>query len=278
VVNYHSNRAAAEELLGKLPGTGHSLAQCDVSRPDECLRMIEQVADRYGRLDVLVNNAAIYAEAPPLTATYEEWVENWQAHLACNVLGPACLSWCAARLMASTTSRSSDSHLVPTSPTSTNSPPPPSPAAAPDSGATGSTTNTPEHGASNSAPPAPQQVSCCQGGVIIGVSSRGAKRGEPSAVAYGASKAALNSMCQSLAQSLGGHNIAVAAVAPGFVSTDMAAPVLAGPRGDGIRAQSPFGRVGTPEEVAQVVAFLAEPESRWMSGAVIDCNGASYLH
>ena len=51
-----------------------------------------------------------------------------------------------------------------------------------------------------------------------------------------------------------------------------------GQRGDSIRAQSPFNRVAEPEEVARVVVFLAEEESRWLSGSVVDLNGASYLH
>ena len=85
-------------------------------------------------------------------------------------------------------------------------------------------------------------------------------------------------MTQSLAAALGKANVRVAAVAPGFVATDMAAAVLAGPAGEGIKAQSPFGRVATPAEVARVVLFLADPSSTWLSGSVVDCNGASYLH
>ena len=68
------------------------------------------------------------------------------------------------------------------------------------------------------------------GGAIVFVSSRGAYRGEPLAPAYGASKAAINSLTGSLAQALAPHGIRVAAVAPGFVSTAMAATVLSGPR------------------------------------------------
>jgi hypothetical protein len=68
-------------------------------------------------------------------------------------------------------------------------------------------------------------------------------------VAYGASKAALNSMTQSLAAALGPCNVAVSAVAPGFVETEMAAETLAGPRGAAIKAGSPFNRVATPNEV-----------------------------
>jgi NAD(P)-dependent dehydrogenase (short-subunit alcohol dehydrogenase family) len=115
------------------------------------------------------------------------------------------------------------------------------------------------------------------GGRIINVGSRGAYRGEPNAPAYGASKAAVHSMSQSLAVSLAPYGIGVAAVAPGFIRTDMAVPLLDGPAGDGIRAQSPFGRVAEPDEVASAVAWLALPGSLWASGAVIDLNGASYL-
>jgi len=114
-------------------------------------------------------------------------------------------------------------------------------------------------------------------GRIVNVSSRGAFRGEPLFPAYGASKAGLNSMGQSLAVALAPYGIGVATVAPGFVETDMAAPLLDGPDGDRIRAQSPFGRAATPDEVAAVVVFLASPEAIFTSGTIVDVNGASYL-
>jgi 3-oxoacyl-[acyl-carrier protein] reductase len=116
-----------------------------------------------------------------------------------------------------------------------------------------------------------------RGGRVINVSSRGAFRGEPDHPAYAASKAALNAFGQSLALALARHRVAVATVAPGFVDTEMAAEHLAGPGGDGIRAQSPFGRVATPEEVAAAVLFLASPSAEFASGAILDLNGASYL-
>jgi 3-oxoacyl-[acyl-carrier protein] reductase len=115
------------------------------------------------------------------------------------------------------------------------------------------------------------------GGRIVNVSSRGAFRGEPDHPAYGASKAGLNSLGQSMAQALGGHGIYVTTVAPGFVETDMAAPFLEGPDGGAIRAQSPLGRAATAEEVASVVVFLATPGAESTTGAVVDVNGASYL-
>ena len=94
---------------------------------------------------------------------------------------------------------------------------------------------------------------------------------------YGASKAALHALSQSLAQELAPHNIFVTAVAPGFVEGGMATGSLSGPRGDAIRAQSPLGRVAKPEEVAYTVLFLASQGAEWLTGAVVDLNGASYL-
>ncbi len=115
------------------------------------------------------------------------------------------------------------------------------------------------------------------GGRIVNISSRGAFRGEPTGPAYGASKAGLNALSQSLAKYLIPYNIFVGVVAPGFVQTDMARSKLAGPEGDEIRNQSPFGRVAWPEEVAYATLFLASEGSQFMTGAIIDVNGASYL-
>jgi NAD(P)-dependent dehydrogenase (short-subunit alcohol dehydrogenase family) len=115
------------------------------------------------------------------------------------------------------------------------------------------------------------------GGRIVNVSSRGAFRGEPEGPAYGASKAGLNAMSQSLAQRLAPHNVFVGVVAPGFVDTEMAARILDTPQGDAVRAQSPLGRVAKPEEVAYAVLFLASEGSEFSTGTIIDVNGASYL-
>ena len=115
------------------------------------------------------------------------------------------------------------------------------------------------------------------GGAVVNVSSRGAFRGEPDCPAYGASKAGLNAFGQSMALALAPQGISVTTVAPGFVETDMAREVLDGPDGDAVRAQSPFGRVARPEEVADAVLWLASPAARFASGTVVDVNGASYL-
>ena len=115
------------------------------------------------------------------------------------------------------------------------------------------------------------------GGRIVNVSSRGAFRGEPQMPWYGASKAGLNAMGQSLAVALAPHNIFVYTVAPGFVETPMAAGILDGPEGNEIRAQSPYGRVAQPEEVGETIAFLGLEAPEFLTGCIIDINGASYL-
>ncbi|WP_308166759.1 SDR family NAD(P)-dependent oxidoreductase [Nocardia albiluteola] len=111
-------------------------------------------------------------------------------------------------------------------------------------------------------------------GRIVNVGSRGAFRGEPDHPAYGATKAAVQALGQSLAVALAPFGIAVASVAPGFVATERVADRVT----DAVRAQSPFGRVAEPAEIAAAVRYLASPEAVWSSGAVLDVNGASYLH
>ncbi len=88
----------------------------------------------------------------------------------------------------------------------------------------------------------------------------------------------MHALGQSLAVSLAPHDITVTSIAPGFIATDMTAALLAGPAGDPIRAQSPYNRVATAEEVANAILWLASPAATWSTGAVLDFNGASYLH
>jgi NAD(P)-dependent dehydrogenase (short-subunit alcohol dehydrogenase family) len=132
-------------------------------------------------------------------------------------------------------------------------------------------------GAANAAFCAVPHLTAAGGGAIVNVSSRGAFRGEPDCPAYGASKAGMNALGQSLALALASQGISVGTVAPGFVQTEMARAVLDGPGGDAVRAQSPFGRVARPEEVAAAVLWLASPDAVFSSGTIIDVNGASYL-
>jgi NAD(P)-dependent dehydrogenase (short-subunit alcohol dehydrogenase family) len=124
---------------------------------------------------------------------------------------------------------------------------------------------------------AAQQMVAQGGGRIINITSRGAFRGEPDAPAYGASKAGLNALSQSLAKALAPHQVYVYAVAPGWVATDMAESTLSSPEGQQILRDSPMGRVAQPEEIAHTVLFLASKGAESLTGGIIDVNGATYL-
>lgn len=115
------------------------------------------------------------------------------------------------------------------------------------------------------------------GGAIVNVGSRGAFRGEAEHPAYAATKAGLQAFGQSMALVLAPHGISVTSVAPGMIATERQAEKLDGPSGDSIRGQSPFGRVGTAEEVADAVAYLTSSTAVWTSGSILDLNGASYF-
>ena len=221
-VHHRDSAALAEQLAAELPGAGHVVVQAEMGDPAGVRAMVDLAAAGLGGLDVLVNNAGVYAADPqpphPVFGTdYAGWQATWRHTFDVNLFGAANAAWAAAQHMR-------------------------------------------EHG-----------------GRIVNVSSRGAFRGEPTQPAYGASKAALNAMGQSLAVALAPYGIAVASVAPGYVATDMTNEHLKAERGAAIRAQSPFNRVAQPEEIAAAVHWLASPEAEWASGTIVDLNGASYL-
>jgi len=115
------------------------------------------------------------------------------------------------------------------------------------------------------------------GGKIVNISSRGAFRGEPHSLPYGAGKAGMNSFGQSMAWALADKNVQVFTLAPGWVETDMTSDILKTERGQAVRAQSPMNRVAAPDELAHAVLLLASEGSEYMTGCILDMNGASYL-
>jgi NAD(P)-dependent dehydrogenase (short-subunit alcohol dehydrogenase family) len=215
-VHYGTRREQAAQVAAALAGTGHLVVGADLADAEAVRAMVTEVAKAFGSIDVLVNNAGVFEPHPIDETSYEEWQRSWSHTLGVNLVGPANVTWCAARHMG------------------------------------------------------------C-GGRIVNVSSRGAFRGEAEQPAYGASKAGLIAFGQSLARALGARGIAVTALAPGFVETDMALEALQGEAGEARRAESPFGRVASAEEVAAAILYLASPQAEMVSGTVLDLNGASYL-
>jgi 3-oxoacyl-[acyl-carrier protein] reductase len=109
-------------------------------------------------------------------------------------------------------------------------------------------------------------------GRIVLVSSAAAIRGNPGQAAYGASKAAVVGMTRSMAREYGGRGITVNAVCPGFIETDMTAGVLDKGR-DQLEAEIPAGRIGSPEEAAAAIRFLASDDATYVNGAVLTVDG-----
>lgn len=114
-------------------------------------------------------------------------------------------------------------------------------------------------------------------GVIITISSTAGQRGESFHSPYAASKGAVISLTKSLAVELAPHNIRVNCVAPGWIDTDMARPALKGKEGTEVIKQIPLGRVGTPEELAGPVLFLASDLSAFITGEILNVNGGAVL-
>jgi len=116
------------------------------------------------------------------------------------------------------------------------------------------------------------------GGRIVNVASRAAYRGDsPAHWHYAASKAGMVAMTKSIARGYAGQGVLAFAVCPGFTMTGMADDYLASRGGDKLLADIPLGRVASPEEVANAVAYLALDAPPSMTGAVLDINGASYV-
>ncbi|MEU4225847.1 SDR family oxidoreductase [Nonomuraea sp. NPDC026600] len=116
------------------------------------------------------------------------------------------------------------------------------------------------------------------GGRIINMGSTASRFAVSTQIGYTISKAALESMAPSLANELGGRGITVNTVAPGAVRTDLTAGYTSIPEVvAGLEAITALGRLGEPEDVADVIGFLAGPQGRWVTGQTIDVSGGTYL-
>ena len=211
----HESRAAA---LGRELGDRVDYRRCDVADHDSLPALVEECVKRFGRINVLVNNAAIFAENAFTGRDYAQWRRGWQQTFDVNIFGAAHLAWLVMHQMRA------------------------------------------QGG----------------GGKIINVASRAGHRGELTFADYGASKAALLNLTKSIARSCAPEGIVALAVAPGFIETEMAASDLASRRRE-IEYEIPLGYVGSADDVAHVITFLASPLATYANGATIDVNGGSYV-
>lgn len=116
------------------------------------------------------------------------------------------------------------------------------------------------------------------GGRVINMGSTASRFAVATQIGYTVSKAALEAMAPSLANELGRRGITVNTVAPGAIRTDMTAGYTSIPEVvAGLEAMTALGRIGEPEDVADVIGFLAEPAGRWVTGQTVDVSGGTYL-
>ena len=216
IVNYRADNKSADEVVRLVEKAGaEALAiQADVANFEAVTAMIDRAVSRFGKIDIVVNNAGIWEYNPIDTMT----AASLERTIDINVLGSF------YPLMAA----------VP-------------------------------------------HMKKRKSGSIINISSTAGQRGESFYSPYAASKGAVISLTKSLAVELAAYNIRVNCVAPGWVETDMSRPSLEEDRAGKVISQIPLGRVGTPEELAGPVLFLASDLSTFVTGEVINVNGGAVL-
>ncbi len=211
LLTYQKSEEAAQAVREQILALGvdaHAV-RIDAADPKEPAEVVGHAIERFGRLDVLVNNAGIYETASLLEATDEQF----ERAFAVNVRAAFLAARAAARVLPS-------------------------------------------------------------GGRIINIGSiLGERVPLPRVGIYGATKFAINGFTRAWARDLGPKGITVNAIQPGPIDTDM--NPADGKFAEYQRAMTSLRRYGKPEEVAEAVAFLASPQSQYITGAILNVNGGS---
>ena len=219
--HYGSDEAGARAATAAIPAERVRLIAGDLAKPSEPARIWQDALAWRGRIDVLVNNAAMMAYEGGIEDTDEVWERIWAETLQVNVKAPADLLRGAVR------------HFR-------------------QSG----------------------------GGTIITISSWNAQRGStnPVTIAYAASKAAVMAATKTIARGYARENILAYIVAPGVVRTRLSENFAATQGGEQVvTASLAMGEWVPPDDIAELVAFLATGRCRHLTGATLDVNGASYV-
>jgi len=208
VINYMGDKPGAELTLARVVevGGGGEICQFDVRDGQAVERVVADVADRLGAIDILINNAGIIADGlfmmmPP---------KNWQSVI-----------------------------------------------------------DTSLNGFYNMTRPVIEQMVRKRKGAIVSISSASSLMPNRGQANYAAAKAGLNAASRAVASEVGRLGIRVNVVAPGLIETDM---IQKAPK-EQIKAMIPMARIGKPEEVAEVVAFLCSDAASYVTGQIISVNG-----
>jgi 2-dehydro-3-deoxy-L-rhamnonate dehydrogenase (NAD+) len=203
------DKSAVQAAAGAV-GAAAMAVVADVTRTDDVERAVGAVHARWGRLDIVVNNAGITGGSK---LTWELTYEDWNRVLACDLTSVFLVSRAAVRLMLPRKS-----------------------------------------------------------GRIVNIASIAGKEGNPTLVPYSTAKAGVIGFTKALAKEVATHGILVNAVAPAVIGTDMVNQ-MSKETVDYLVAKIPMGRVGRPEEVAALVAWLVSDECSFSTGAVYDLSG-----
>ncbi|MAI62054.1 MAG: 3-oxoacyl-ACP reductase [Micavibrio sp. TMED27] len=199
-----------QKVADEIGGDEVLIVAGDISNPEDAANIVQQTIDSFGRLDVLVNNAAIAI----FSAIEDLSLEDWNKQLSINTTGPFLMI------------KNAISHLEKSK------------------------------------------------GSIVNVSSVSGLGGDWNGFAYDATKGAVNIMTQALALDFAAKGVRVNAVAPSLTDTDMAAMVTQDPETlEKFKTRIAMKRVGQPEEVADVIAFLASHDARFVTGTILPVDG-----
>ncbi len=211
VVNYQNNQAAAEETLQAIGGPEHGqLLQFDVADETAIDAAVKSIGEKHGRLDVLVNNAAVSIDGLLLRTK----TADWQRVINTNLSSVFFLCRAGSRLL----------------------------------------------------------LKARDSGRIINLTSVVGEMGNTGQVSYTSAKAGVIGRTRALARELAGRGVTVNAVSPGFIETDMTRGLPEEARKN-LLGQIPLGRIGSVEDVAAAVNFLASPSAGYITGQVLRVNG-----
>ena len=211
VVNYRTGEAAAKAVVASIEAAGGNAIAlpADLGSLADIEKLFAAISDRFGHLDVLVNNAAMGGGK----SLEQIDAEHYERLFAVNVRGALFATKAAVTLFGA------------------------------------------------------------NGGKIINITSGAAQAAPPGLSVYSATKAALEVMTRSHAAELGPRHITVNAVSPGITETDMLQETIPVHVQLAMAANTALRRLGTPEDIADVVGFLTTEDARWITGQIIGVNG-----
>ena len=213
VIGTATSDEGAKAIDARLKPSGGAGLVLNVTEPNACEEIIDQIVKEFGGINILVNNAGITRDNLAMRMKSEEWTDVIDTNL-------------------SSVFRLSQAVLRP--------------------------------------------MMKARGGRIINITSIVGHMGNAGQANYAAAKSGVSGMTRALAREIGSRNITVNCVAPGFIDTDMTR-ALSEEQQNALKVNIPLARLGSPEDVAQAVAFLASPAAGYITGNTLHVNGGLYL-